>query len=156
MELFLFTTGTRMLHVPYKAPAPAIIDLISGRVSVMIAPATGAFLHVRTGRLRALGVTSAKRVTAMPELPTIAEAGVPGYEATLWNGLLAPTGTSKEIIGRLHREVTAVLNLPDIRERLAREGSEVVASSPDELAAHMRAEMMKWAQIVKSAGIRSE
>jgi len=156
VELFLLLTGTRMLHVPYKGSTPGVIDLIAGRVSVMMPGIVGAGPHVRSGRLRALGVTTAKRAAAMPDLPTLAEAGVPGYESVQWNGLLAPSGTPKEIIARLHKEVTAVLLTQDIRERLAREGTEVVAGSPEDFAAHIRAEMAKWAKVAKSAGIQPE
>lgn len=156
MELFLVMTGTRMLHVPYKGPTPGIIDLVAGRVSVMMPGIVPGGPHVRTGRLRALGVTGPNRAAAMPDLPTVAEAGVPGYEAAVWNGLLAPADTPKEIIARLHKEVTAVLLTQDIKERLAREGAEVVAGSPEEFSSHIRAEISKWAKVVKSAGIQPE
>ena len=156
LELFLLMTGTRMLHVPYKGPAPGVIDLMSGRVSVM-SPSTVATLpHVRSGRLRALAVTTPQRAVGLPDIPTVAEAGVPGYESVSWFGLVAPAGTSKEVISRLHQEAAAILRAPDIRERLARDGTEVVAGSPDELGAYIRAEMVKWAKVVKAAGIQAE
>jgi tripartite-type tricarboxylate transporter receptor subunit TctC len=156
MELFLLMTGTRMLHVPYKGPAPGVIDLMSGRVSVM-APSTVATLpHVRSGRLRALGVTTATRVAALPDIPTVAEAGVPGYESVAWFGLVAPAGTPKEVISRLHKEVAAILSTPDVKQRFARDGTEVVASSPEEFAAFIRAETVKWGKVVKAAGIQPE
>jgi tripartite-type tricarboxylate transporter receptor subunit TctC len=156
IELFLLMTGTRMLHVPYKGPGPGVIDLMAGRVSLM-APSTIATLpHVRSGRLRALAVTTLKRVTGLPDIPTIAEAGVPGYESVSWYGLAAPAGTPKEIIVRLHKETVAILNTPDVKERFARDGTEVVAGTPEQFDAYIRAEIVKWARVVKSAGIKPE
>lgn len=156
IELFLLMTGTRMLHVPYKGPGPGLIDLIAGRVA-LAAPSTIASInHVRTGRLRALGVSTAARVAGLPEIPTIAEAGVAGYEAVSWFGFAAPAGTPKEIITRLHRETVAILRSPDMRERFAKDGTEVVASSPEAFEAYMRVEQVKWAKVVKSAGIKPE
>jgi len=156
IELFLLMTGTRMLHVPYKGPGPGLIDLIAGRVA-LAAPSTIASInHVRTGRLRALGVSTATRVAGLPEIPTIAEAGVAGYEAVSWFGFAAPAGTPKEIITRLHRETVVILSSPDMRERFAKDGTEVVASSPEAFEAYMRVEQVKWAKVVKSAGIKSE
>jgi tripartite-type tricarboxylate transporter receptor subunit TctC len=156
MELFLLITGTRMLHVPYKGPAPGVIDLISGRVSVM-SPSTVATLpHVRSGRLRALGVTTLRRAVGLPDVPTVAEAGVPGYESVSWFGLVAPAGTPEDVISRLHQEAVAILRASDIRERFARDGTEVVAGTPDEFHAYIRAEIGKWAKVVKAAGIKPE
>ena len=156
MELLLVMTGTRMLHVPYKGSGPGYIDLLAGRVEVMISSTIAILPHVRSGRLRALGVTTAKRVTSLHDVPTIAEAGVPGYEAVQWWGLLAPAGTPKEIISRLHKDTVSVLLTPDIRERFASEGTEVVANSPEEFAAYMAIETAKWAKVVKNAGIQPE
>ena len=155
-ELFLYMTGTRMLHVPYKGPAPGVIDLVGGRVQMMVTSATITLPHLRTGRLRALGVTSAKRTPAAPDIPTIAEAGVPGYESLAWYALLAPTGTPREIISQLNMDVVGVLRAQSVRDRLGNEGIEVVASSPDELAAYIRSEMVKWAKVVKAAGIQAQ
>lgn len=156
IELLLSMTGTRMLHVPYKGPTPALIDLLGGRVSVVASSSSGVVNHVRSGRLRALGVTTAKRTSALPEIPTIAEAGVPGYESTQWHALLAPAGTPDEIIARLHKEFTAVLLSAEVKERVAAEGSEIVAGTPAELAAYLRSETAKWAKVIKSAGIEPE
>jgi tripartite-type tricarboxylate transporter receptor subunit TctC len=156
MELFLYMTGTKMLHVPYKGPTPGMIDLLAGRVSAMATSITASLPHVRAGRLRMLGVTTAGRVAAMPDVPTIAEAGVPGYEAVQWWGLLAPAGTPGEIVVRLHKDAVSVLTTPDIRDRFAREGMTVVAGTPQEFAAYIRTETLKWAKIVKSAGIQPE
>lgn len=156
MELFLYMTGTRMLHVPYKGPTPGLIDLLGGRVSAMSTSITASIPHMRTGRLRALGVTTARRAAALPDVPTVAEAGVAGYEAVQWWALLAPAGTPAEIITRLHREAVWALNLNDVRERFVREGMDVVAGSPQDFAAVLRADTEKWARIVKSAGIQPE
>jgi len=156
MELFLFMTGTRMLHVPYRGGGESIIAIVSGHVSVTVASMLGTIPHVRVGRLRALGVTSAKRVAGAPDIPTIAEAGVPNYESLQWYGLLAPTGTPNEITARLNKEVVAILRTPEIGERLANDGGEVVASTPEAFGEYLRAETEKWARVVKAAGIKPE
>jgi tripartite-type tricarboxylate transporter receptor subunit TctC len=143
----------RMVHVPYKGSTPGIIDLIAGNVAVTINSVATVINHVRAGKLRALGVASARRVAAVPDIPTIAEAGVPGYESVQWSGLWAPAGTPPDIIGRLHKETTAVLSMPDIRHSLTGDGSEVVANSPEEFAAFVKTEIVKWAAVVKATGI---
>jgi tripartite-type tricarboxylate transporter receptor subunit TctC len=156
MELFLVMTGTRMLHVPYKGPGPGLFDLLSGRVSSMTTSTTAAFPHIRSGRLRVLGVTTARRVAVMPDVPTIAEAGVPGYESVQWWGLLVPAGTPGDILARLHKEIVSVMSTTDIRERFEKEGMAVIAGSPQEFGTYIRAETEKWAGIVKRAGIQPE
>lgn len=156
MELFLFLSGTRMLHVPYKGPAQAIVDLTAGRVSVQMLGITNGGPHVRAGRLRVLAVTGARRVASLPGVLTIAESGVAGYESVLWSGLLAPAGTPREVIARLHQEVTSVLNAPEIRERLAGESVEMLAGTPEDFTTRIRAETAKWAKVAKSAGIQIE
>ena len=156
MELFLFMSGTRMLHVPYRGGGESIIAIVSGHVAVTVASMLGTMPQVRSGRLRALGVTSARRVPAAPDIPTIAEAGVPGYESLQWYGLVAPAGTAKEIIARVHKEAVAVLRIPEILTRLANDGAEVIASTPEEFGAYLRAETEKWAKVAKAAGIKPE
>lgn len=156
MELFLFMSGTRMLHVPYRGGGESIIAVVSGHVAVTVASMLGTMPQVRSGRLRALGVTSAKRVPTVPDIPTIAEAGVPGYESLQWYGLLAPAGTAKEIVARLNGEAVAVLRTPEILSRLANDGAEVVASTPEQFGAYLRAETEKWAKVTKAAGIKPE
>jgi tripartite-type tricarboxylate transporter receptor subunit TctC len=156
IELFLLMTNTRMLHVPYKSPAGGLIDLMAGRVALMGTGAIATIPHLRSGRLRALAVTSAARTSVLPEVPTIAESGVPGYEAVGWFGVLAPTGTPKDIVLRLHKEIVAVLNQPDARERLNADGADVVAGTPEQFAEYMKAEAVKWAKVVKAAGIKLE
>ncbi len=156
MELFASMAQIRMTHVPYKASTQAAIDLIAGHVAILTTSISSSIPHVRAGKMRALGVTSAGRVAAAPDLPTIAEAGLPGYESVQWSGLLAPAGTPRDIIARLHKEAVAILRAPDSRERLASDGSEVIANSPEEFAAVLRAETVKWAKVVKAAGIQPE
>ena len=156
MVTFLVMTGTHMLPVAYKGPAPGMIDLMAGRVSIQALSAVAVVPHIRSEKLRALGVTTARRVKGLTEVPTIAEAGVPGYEVVSWAGLLAPAKTPKDVIARLHKETTSVLRMQDVSERISRDGSEVVASSPDELGAFLRAETAKWAKFIKSAGIEPE
>ena len=156
MELFLSLTGLKMIHVPYKGAGPGIVDLVAGHVPVMTPSIISGLPHVKGGRLRALGVTSAKRAGGVPAIPTIAEAGVPGYEAVQWFGVLAPAGTPREIVNRLHGEIVRLLQSGDVRERLSGDGADMVGSAPDEFAAFLRAETAKWAKVVKSAGIQPE
>ncbi|HEV7392288.1 MAG TPA: tripartite tricarboxylate transporter substrate binding protein [Burkholderiales bacterium] len=156
MELFLYMSGIRMLHVPYRGGGESILALVSGHVAVTVASMLGTMPQVRSGRVRALGVTSSKRIPSAPEIPTIAEAGVPGYESLQWYGLLAPAGTPKEILARLHKETVAALRRPDVLARLASDGAEVVAGSSEEFGAFLRAETQKWANVVKAAGIKPE
>jgi len=157
IELFASMTQIRLTHVPYKGTAPGLIETLAGRVA-MIATSSMALTvpHVRSGRLRALGITTATRSAALPDIPTIAEAGVPGYEAVQWSGLLAPAATPHHLIVRLHREVTAILRTPEIRNRLAADSAEVVAGSPEQFAEFLKAELVKWAAVVKAAGITPE
>ena len=157
IELFASMTQIRLTHVPYKGTAPGLIETLAGRVA-MIATSSMALTvpHVRSGRLRALGITTAARSPALPDIPTIAEAGVPGYEAVQWSALLAPAATPQNLIIRLHREVTAILRTPEIRNRLAADSAEVVAGSPEQFAEFLKAELVKWAAVVKAAGISAE
>lgn len=156
MELFLYMSGTKMLHVPYRGGGESILALASGHVSTTISSMLGLMPQVRAGRIRALGVTSAKRVPSAPDIPTIAEAGVPGYESFQWYGLLAPTGVPQEILTRLNKEAVASLRLPDVVSRLANDGAEVVTGTPEEFGAFIRAETAKWAKVAKAAGIKPE
>ncbi|HKU72234.1 MAG TPA: tripartite tricarboxylate transporter substrate binding protein [Burkholderiales bacterium] len=155
-ELFLSMTGTKMLHVPYKGSGAGVIDVIAGHVPVMTPSILTGLPHAKAGRLRALGVTSAKRAGGAPEIPTIAEAGVPGYDAVQWFGILAPTGTPRPVIDRVHRDSVRVLQSADIKERLQADGADPVASTPEEFAAFLRSETTKWAKVVKAVGIQPE
>jgi len=155
-ELFKFMTGIQLTHIPYKGGGPATVALVAGEASTGVATMPSALPHVKSGRLRALAVSTAKRSAATPELPTIAEAGVPGYEFTTWYGVLVPTGTSKDIIARLNREFIKLLELPDVKERLAASGFEPETSTPDEFAQYMRSEVAKWGKVVKAANLKVE
>jgi tripartite-type tricarboxylate transporter receptor subunit TctC len=156
MALFTSMAGVEALHVPYKGGAPAVADLVAGRLNMMMANLTTAQPHIRAGKLRGLGVGKAKRTPLFPEMPTIAEAGVAGYEANNWNGLVAPAGTPRAVIQRLHKEIAATLKEPAIAERMARAGLEPIGDSPAEFAQYLKAEAAKWGKLVKSAGIRAE
>ena len=152
-ELFKLLTGTRMTHIPYKGAGPATVDLISGQIPIYFMNALSAVPHIRAGRLRALGATSSKRFEGLPEIPSIAEAGVPGYDMTNWYGMLAPGGTPRPVVAKVQTEVARILNLPDLRERLTKEGAAVVASTPEQFALFLRAEIEKAAKIVKASGM---
>jgi tripartite-type tricarboxylate transporter receptor subunit TctC len=152
-ELFKLLTGTSMTHIPYKGAGPAAVDVIAGQIPIYFMNALQAVPHMRSGRLRALGVTSDKRFPGLPNVPTIAEAGVPGYAMTNWYGMLVPANTPQNAIARLHAEVARILNLPDLKDRLSSEGAEVIASTPGEFAAFLRHEMAKAAKIVKASGM---
>jgi tripartite-type tricarboxylate transporter receptor subunit TctC len=156
MELFMSMTGTRMVHIPYKGSAPAIIDLLSGQVTTMIATMLTGLPHVRSGRLRALGITGATRIGAAQDVPTIAEGGVPGYEAVQWYGLVAPAQTPREIIARHNREMVAILQSTDVKERFASDGGEAAATSPEDFGRYIKSETEKWARVAKTAGIKPE
>ncbi len=153
-ELFNSLTGVKTVHVPYKGGGPSMIALVGGEVSLAFATMPSAINFVRAGRLRGLAVTTAKRSPSTPELPTIAETGVAGYEAGSWYGLSAPAGTPKDIIGRLHAETLKVVALPDVKERLFNAGFEVVTSSPEQFAEFTRTEIQKWGKLVKAAGLK--
>ena len=156
MALFTSMAGVEALHVPYKGGAPAVADLVAGRLNMMMANLTTAQPHIRAGKLRGLGVGKAKRSPLFPEMPTIAEAGVKGYEANNWNGLVAPRGTPRAVIERLHKDIVATLQEPAIAERMARAGLEPVGDTPAQFAQYLKAEAAKWGKLVKSAGIKAE
>ena len=157
VALFTSMTQIKLLHVPYKGTMPGLIDLMAGRAALMATSAMPLTVpHVRSGKLLALGITSTKRSAALPDIPTIAEAGVPGYEAVQWSGLFAPTGTPPDIVNRLHKESVAILNLPEVKERLNADSAEIVGSTQEQFAIFMKSELAKWAKVVKSAGIQAE
>lgn len=152
-ELFQIATGTRMVHVPYKGMGAAYADLVGGRIQLSFATIISSMTHVKSGRLRALAVTPAKRAPALPDIPTLGEAGVPVVVVN-WYGLIAPAGTPKAVIGRISGETAKAMHLPEVMKRLVAEGSEAVGSSPQEFAAHIRAERDQWTKVIKQAGIR--
>ena len=155
-ELFKTMTGIDMEHIPYKGRATAIPDVLGGRVTMMFDNMPSSLPLVREGKLRALGVTSAKRSAAAPDIPTIAEQGLPGFDAVSWFALFAPAGTPKPIVDKLQREVSRILKLPDVAKRLAELGLDADGGTPEELAAYQRSEIVKWAKVVKDSGAKAE
>ena len=146
-------TNTRFIHVPYKGSGAALIDLLGGHVDLSFPTISASQPHIKSGRLRALGITSVKRSSLLPELPTIAEAGVPGFEIVGWYGIVGATGMPKDVVARLNTEIVRLLKTPEVRERLLREGAEPVGSSPEEFAAYLAADQSKWAKVIKAANI---
>jgi tripartite-type tricarboxylate transporter receptor subunit TctC len=155
-ELFQSMAGIRWTHVPFKGVIPASIAVMSGEIDFSFGATIGLGPQVHAGKLRAVAVTGSKRYAELPQVPTIAESGVPGYSATGWYGVYLPAGTSSEIARRLHAESTRALSAPDVKERLAKSGSEYVLSAPEEFVAFLRAEIAKWSKVVKEAGIKIE
>lgn len=156
MELLLVLARLNMVHVPYKGSGPGVSDLVAGHVPVMMPNMLSAQPHIKSGRLRALGVTGSKRAPGADDIPTIAEAGVAGYEAVQWYGVLAPANTPRDIITKLHAGTVRALQNPDVRQRLLNDGAEPVGSSPEEFSAYLRSETEKWAKVIKAAGIKPE
>lgn len=157
MELFTSMAGVKMVHVPYKGAGPAFTDVIAGHVHVMAGNILSALPHIRSGRIRAYGLTSATRSSGAPEIPTIAEAGLPGYEAIQWFGVAAPAGTPRDIVTRLHAAVVQTLADPGIAQRFVSGGADVAPSkSPEAFADFMRAEYVKWGKVIKSANIKPQ
>jgi tripartite-type tricarboxylate transporter receptor subunit TctC len=155
-ELFKLLAKVDMVHVPYKGGGPAVADLVSGQVMMTFGNLTTVLPFAHAGRVRALAVTSAKRSPAIPELPTMAEAGVPGFEAATWNGLVAPAATPKDIVAKLNADIVKVLNMPDTRAKLASNGLEPIGDTPAAFSAHIANEIARWAKVVKAAHIRPE
>lgn len=155
-ELFLQATGTAMTHIPYKGGAPALIDLIAGQVSVMFNNILVGWPIVRRGQLRALAVTSKRRSATIPELPTVAEAGAPGFEATTWTGILAPRRVPQPIVNKLSEEIVRMLQVPAVRQRLRDDGAEIVGNTPDQFSAQIASDFAKWAKVVRVAGLQPQ
>jgi tripartite-type tricarboxylate transporter receptor subunit TctC len=156
MELFLSMAKLKMVHIPYKGTGPAMIDIVAGHTSVMAATILTGMPQIRAGRLRPLGISSAARSAVVPDIPTVSEAGLPGFESVQWYGLLAPAQTPKEIITRLHAEMTRILQQPDVKDRFAGDGADPVGNTPDEFARYIQSELVKWAKVAREAGIKSE
>jgi tripartite-type tricarboxylate transporter receptor subunit TctC len=156
IELLKSMAGIDMVHIPYKGTAPGVVDLLAGQVKVMAPNLLTALPHIKSGKLRALAVTSSKRSQALPEVPTVAEAGLPGYDSTQWYGVLAPAGTPREIVTRLHDAIARALRDAEVGKRLAADGAEAVGSSPEEFAGFIKSESEKWARVATAAGIKAE
>lgn len=152
MELLKSVARIDLLHVPYKGTGPAMIDLLSGQARLMFGGMIGTLTHVRSRRLKALAVSSAKRSPVVPDLPTIAESGFPGYEAATWYGVLAPAGTALPIVRKLNAEIIGTLNNPELRQRMSSQGADPAPTTPEEFAAYIKSEVTKWAKVVKESG----
>ena len=158
MALVLFTmmSGTDISHIPYKGAAPAVTDVIGGHAHMTFAPIAAVVAPIKSGRMRALAVTADTRSALFPDLPTVAEAGVPGYDASGWNAMLAPRAVPRDIIARIHQTLVESLRTPRVREIMATSGAEAVGSSPEEFARFLQSEMVKWGKVVRAAGIKGE
>ncbi|MCW5603088.1 MAG: tripartite tricarboxylate transporter substrate binding protein [Burkholderiales bacterium] len=155
-ELINNLAGIRMTHVPYKGSGQAIADILGGHVQVMFSGFSSTLHHIKAGKLRALAVTGAKRSSALSDVPTIAEQGFPGVEATAWYGVLAPAGTPKPVIARLHGEFVKILKMPDVVQKMDGLGFEIIGSTPEQFAAYIQSETKKWEKVVKASGAKPE
>ncbi len=153
-ELFKSMAAIDVVHVPYKGTGPAITDLIGGQVQMMITGVVALMPHVKSGKLRAVGVTSAKRVAALPEVPTIAESGVAGFDVSSWFGVFLPAATPRAIVMKMNREIHRILENPEVRQRLIDQGADPASNTPEEFAAYVKSEMTRWGQVVRSTGAR--
>ena len=156
LEVFRMTAGIDVIHVPYKGGGPALSEVVAGQVQALFSIALAATPQIKAGRVRPLAITSAQRSPVAPELPTVAETGLPGFEVIGWFGWLAPAATPKPIVNRLHTEIVHALKLPDVRERLLSQSTEPVGNSPQEFAAFMKSEHAKWAKVIRAANIKIE
>jgi tripartite-type tricarboxylate transporter receptor subunit TctC len=155
-ELLKTLTSTQMVHIPYKGAAPALTDLLGGQVSMFFSGMPPAMTHVKSGKLRALAVTTPKRSPAAPDVPTMAEAGIPGFDISNWFGVFAPAGTPDDILNKLNAEIVKALALPDVKERLAGVGAETVGNSRAEFAAFIDQEIAKYAKLARESGAKAE
>lgn len=155
-ELFKSMAGIDVVHVPYKGTGPAITDLIGGQVQMMITGVVALMPHIKSGKLRGLGVTSAKRVAALPDLPTIAESGIPSFDVSSWFGVFLPGGTPKPIVANMNAEIRKILEVPEVRQRLISQGADPASNTPEEFAAYVKAEMAKWGKVVRDTGVRAD
>jgi len=155
-ELFKYMTGTNIVHIPYTGGGPAMVALLSGQVAMFVISIPGGLPHFKSGKLVPLGVTSAKSDPTLPDVPSIAEAGLPGYELLEYQGIVAPAATPRGVIARLNQEIVKALNSQDLKERFITSGAYVVSSTPEELATHVRTQINAWAKVIKAAGIKLE
>jgi len=153
LELFNLQAGTKIIHVPYKGGGPAMVDLLGGNINLIFATAASAMPHIKSGKIRALAVTTAKRSGLVPDLPTVAEAGLPGFEANNWYGVLVPAGTPRAITNRLNKEITATLNTPAVKDFLFKQGLDANPGTPESFGNYIKAETAKWAKVTKAAGL---
>ena len=153
-ELFKTMAGVKMIHIPYKGASPALVDVVAGHIEVYFGAMVSVLPHVKNGRLRPLGVTSMKRTAAAPEIPTLDEQGLKGFETGSWFGVALPAGAPREIIAKLHAEVVRIIKLPEVTERIASEGAEFIGNSPDEYTAFVKDEIAKWGKVVKMSGAK--
>jgi tripartite-type tricarboxylate transporter receptor subunit TctC len=156
LELFNLQAGTKITHIPYKGGGPAIIDLLGGQIQLSFATAASVVTHIQSGKLRALAVTTAKRSALVPDLPTVAETGLNGYEVNNWNGFFVPAGTSRALINRLNRELTAALKAPDVKDFLFKQGIETAPGTPEQFAKYMKSEQVKWTRVIQAAGLKAQ
>ena len=156
MELFKITAGVDLLHVPFRGAGPAVIDVVGGHTKAINATISTLSPHIRGGKLRAIGVSGTKRSAVLPDVPTIEEGGVPGYDAGNWIGIAAPAGTPDAVVARLHKEISGMLDLPEIQKQIAFDGSEIIRMSPAAFAKYMDDEMAKWGKVVKTASITAQ
>ena len=156
IELFKLRTATNIVHVAYRSAGLAITDLVAGQVQMALGTTLGIGSQIASGRLRGVAVTSARRASSLPDLPTLAESGLPGYDVSAWNGFVVPTGVPAPIASKLNRDIVAAVKSPELRDKLIADGGEVVGSTPDEFLRHIRAEMAIWAKVVKETGLRGD
>jgi tripartite-type tricarboxylate transporter receptor subunit TctC len=153
-ELLKVTAGINMIHVPYKGSAPALTDIVAGQVSVMFDNMPSVLPFIKSGRLKPLAVSSLARSRALPEVPTVAESALPGFDVTVWFAVLAPAATSRDIVNRLNAEIVKSIKAPDLRERFAQQGADPIGNTPEESAAVIKRDLAKWAKVVKDANIK--
>jgi tripartite-type tricarboxylate transporter receptor subunit TctC len=155
-ELFKTMGGVKMIHIPYKGASPAINDVIGGQIEVYFGAMVSVLPHVKSGRLRPVGVTSIRRAAVAPEIPTLDEQGLKGFETGSWFGLAVPAGTPQDIVAKLHGEATRILRLPEVRDRLSAEGADFVGDTPEQYTAFVKAEIVKWGRVVKLSGAKAD
>jgi len=155
-ELFKTMAGIDIVHIPYKGSAPARTDLLAGQVQMMFESLIGVIPFITSGKLRAIAVSGAQRSEAAPDIPTMSEAGVPGFEASAWVGILAPAGTPRPIVGRLNADIVKVMQMPDVKALLSRNGAEAVTNSPEQFTEFIKAQLDKWSKVVKASGAKLE
>jgi len=155
-ELFNLLAGTKLVHVPYKGVNLAMQDVLAGPIHMVVIGVPAAAPHIRSGRLRALAVIAPQRLAALPDVPTIAEAGLPGFEVTTWYGILVPAGTPRPVVARLNAELVKAMHSPEVKERLAGLGTDAVTSTPEEFSAYIKREIAKWGEVIRKAGLKAE